>query len=267
MARQTIAEIRRAVDALLARLPADGEPDGPARAAVEALRADGRRAVDALLARYDRAMFAAKRERVRLEAMLEPERAARSRGFLRVCGVDEAGRGPLAGPVVAAAVILPDGFLPAGVNDSKKLDEARREEIYGKIASEPGVAYAVGMVAPHVIDRLNILNATFLAMRQAIAALAPAPDHALVDGWPIRALALPQTALVGGDGLSVSIACASIVAKVTRDRLMKRLARRFPHWGFEVHKGYGTPDHLDAIRRHGPSPIHRRSFRGAGGDR
>lgn len=183
-----------------------------------------------------------------------------ARGIRPVAGVDEAGRGPLAGPVVAAAVILPEGHAPDGLDDSKKLSPARRERLFAELTSDPRVHYAVGSAGPDEIDALNILRATHLAMRRALGLLKPRAAHVLVDGRPVPDLPAPQSALVGGDGLSLSIAAASIIAKVTRDRQMADWDARFPQYGFARHKGYGVPEHLAAIHRHGPCPIHRRSF-------
>ncbi len=189
------------------------------------------------------------------------ERAAWRSGFLRVAGVDEAGRGPLAGPVVAAAVVLaPDRPIP-GLQDSKLLTAARREFLFDRILEE-AAAVGIGMVDPETIDRVNILEATRLAMLAALDKLAPRPDLVLVDALRLSALPCPQTSLVRGDRRSASIAAASIVAKVTRDRLMLEAEARFPEYGFGRHKGYPTPEHLAALRRHGPCPIHRRTFHG-----
>lgn len=184
-----------------------------------------------------------------------------------LAGVDEAGRGPLAGPVVAAAVILPRSWvlegIPeawAGLNDSKQLSEGRREGFFTGLVAHPEVRHAIASVDPSVIDAINILQATHRAMNQALAALGGDVEHALVDGRPVRTLRLPQTALVKGDSLSYSIAAASVLAKVTRDRVMREADARWPGYGFAVHKGYPTPEHLEAIARLGPSPIHRLSF-------
>ncbi|MFM8683091.1 MAG: ribonuclease HII [Chthoniobacterales bacterium] len=188
------------------------------------------------------------------------ERALRARGFLFVAGVDEAGRGPLAGPVVAAAVILPDDFALDGLNDSKKVSAAKREKFYAILTATAEILWAVAEATVEEIDRLNILRATHLAMARAIEALPRKPDHALVDGLPVRGLPVEHTALVEGDSLSLSIAAASIVAKVTRDRLMVELDARHPQYGFAQHKGYGVKKHLEALRNHGPCPAHRRTF-------
>jgi ribonuclease HII len=201
-----------------------------------------------------------------------PDRFAFERELLRLgvanfAGVDEAGRGPLAGPVVAAAVRLPGdwvtGGLPpelAGLNDSKQLSAAQRERFYEFLTQEPGVHYGIADVGAREIDELNILRATHHAMNRALAQLRPPARHALVDGHPVDTLEVPQTALVQGDARSYSIAAASVLAKVTRDRMMAGFDRQYPAYGFAVHKGYGTPDHLAALARHGPCPIHRRSF-------
>ena len=188
------------------------------------------------------------------------ERALRARGFVLVAGVDEAGRGPLAGPVVAAAVILPDNFALGGLNDSKKVSAAKRDKYYAVLTATAEILWAVAEATVEEIDRLNILRATHLAMARAIEALPRKPDHALVDGLPVRGLPVEHTALVEGDSLSLSIAAASIVAKVTRDRLMVELDARHPQYGFARHKGYGVREHLEALRKHGPCPVHRRTF-------
>jgi len=188
------------------------------------------------------------------------ERALRARGFLFVAGVDEAGRGPLAGPVVAAAVILPDDCAIEGLNDSKKLTTKKREHFHATLSVRADIHWGIGQADVAEIDRLNILRATHLAMARAVAALPRKPDHALVDGLPVRGLPVPHTALVAGDTLSLSIAAASIMAKVTRDRLMTALDAEYPQYGFARHKGYGVREHLQALRNHGPCPVHRRSF-------
>ena len=190
-----------------------------------------------------------------------------SAGLTRVAGVDEAGRGPLAGPVVAAAVVLPSDWermgLPAeldGLNDSKQLTEAKREKFFEALMSLTVIQWAVVSIEASTIDQINILQATHRAMNEALTKLEPAPEHALVDGNPVKSLCFPQTAIVKGDARSFSIAAASVLAKVTRDRQAAEWDGRWPEYGFAVHKGYGTPQHLEAIRKHGPCPIHRRSF-------
>jgi len=191
---------------------------------------------------------------------LDFEERLRASGFCTIAGVDEAGRGPLAGPVVAAAVILPQGFSHPRLDDSKKLSEKIRARLFEELSEAPDVTSAVVEVGPQEIDRLNILRATHEAMRRAVAKLLPEPDHVLIDGLPVRPFPKPQTALVGGDGLSLSIAAASIFAKVTRDRLMLALDAQYPQYAFAQHKGYGTALHLARLQEHGPCPAHRRSF-------
>ena len=195
------------------------------------------------------------------------ERVLFASGIERVAGVDEAGRGPLAGPVVAAAVILPRAWVLEGIpdafadlNDSKQLTEAQRDRFFAGLTGDPAVRFAIAAVEPSVIDEINILQATHRAMNQALADLGDDVDHALVDGRPVRSLRLPQTALVKGDSLSYSIAAASVLAKVTRDRVMREAEGRWPGYGFASHKGYPTPEHLEAVARLGPCPIHRLSF-------
>lgn len=178
-----------------------------------------------------------------------------------VAGIDEAGRGPLAGPVVAAAVILPEGFTHRHLNDSKRLSPARRARIYRELTGNLAVTWAAAVVDSTEVDRLNILRATHEAMRRAFHALPLRPDHVLIDGLPVHPFPVAQTALVGGDALSLSIAAASVVAKVTRDRLMEELDACYPGYGFSRHKGYATSHHLAILARHGPCPIHRFSFR------
>lgn len=181
------------------------------------------------------------------------------RGIDCVCGVDEAGRGPLAGPVVAAAVILPHDFVLDGLDDSKKLTEKRREALFDRIR-EQAVAYAIATVEADEIDRINILQATFRAMQQAVTSLSISADYALIDGNRAPALQIPCQCIVGGDGLSLSIAAASVLAKVTRDRQMRKLDEIYPGYGFATHKGYGTKAHHTAILEQGPTPIHRMTF-------
>lgn len=190
---------------------------------------------------------------------LRYERRLWHRGLLQIAGVDEVGVGPMAGPVVAAAVIFPPERFVSGVHDSKQLAPAQREDLYDPIMSA-ALAVGVGVASVDEIDRVNIFWAAMRASERAVAALGRTPDHILVDGREIRGLKLPQTSIVGGDRKSFCIAAASIVAKVTRDRLMVELDAQFPGYGLAHHKGYCTPEHLDALSRLGPSPIHRRSF-------
>lgn len=195
------------------------------------------------------------------------ERELWSRGITQVAGVDEAGRGPLAGPVVAAAVVLPHVWQHGGfderlrdLNDSKQLTEAQRENFFSILTTHPEVRFAIAVVDAATIDRINILQATHRAMNEALAKLEPQPEHVLVDGKPVKTMKLPNTAIVKGDAKSYSIAAASVLAKVTRDRMMLEFHAQFPDYGFAEHKGYGTPQHLAAIAEHGACPIHRRSF-------
>ena len=190
----------------------------------------------------------------------EHEEALRRTGISLIAGIDEAGRGPLAGPVVAAVVILPDGFSHGKLTDSKKLTELQRETIYLELTSRADVRWAVSISEAEEIDRINILRATHQAMRRAVIALVQKPEHALIDGLPVRPFPIPQTALVKGDAKSFSIAAASVIAKVTRDRIMLEMDARHPAYGFARHKGYGTELHLERLRIHGPSPIHRKTF-------
>ena len=180
-------------------------------------------------------------------------------GIRMICGVDEAGRGPLAGPVCAAAVILPPNLDIPGLNDSKKLTDKRRRELY-PVIKEQAIAYGIAMVDHQVIDEINILQATYLAMKQAIAQLAVKPDLALVDGNRSADFGVPVETVVHGDSLSASIAAASVLAKVTRDDYMLQMAQQYPGYGFEIHKGYGTKAHYEALRNLGASDIHRMSF-------
>jgi ribonuclease HII len=184
-----------------------------------------------------------------------------STGIALVAGIDEAGRGPLAGPVVAAATVLPAEFSLAGLNDSKQLTEPVREQFFEALTA-PGklVCYGIGFAEPAEIDRLNILRATFLAMERAVMALPLRPDHLLIDGLPVPVFQQPQTAVVDGDAKSMSIAAASVIAKVTRDRMMRKWHSEFPQYDFDQNKGYGTRAHLESLQIHGPCPIHRRSF-------
>ena len=197
----------------------------------------------------------------------EFERPLWQQGISRIAGVDEAGRGPLAGPVVAAAAILPSRWaesgLPAelaGLNDSKQLTEVRREKFFIFINSCDEIEFGIAKVTALVIDEINILQATHRAMNEALAKLHPLPPHALVDGRPVKTLRVSQTAIVKGDARSYSIAAASVLAKVTRDRLMLEYAAQFPEYGFAEHKGYGTAKHLAAIANHGACVIHRKTF-------
>jgi ribonuclease HII len=191
---------------------------------------------------------------------LRHEKRAYDDGATLVAGVDEAGRGPLAGPVVAAAAILPREFRHKTLNDSKQLTELEREKIYAELTSRPDVQWALGISDVEVIDTYNILRATWRAMVLALDALPVKPDYVLVDGLRVPAIRIAQKPIVGGDAKSYSIAAASVIAKVTRDRLMLQLHAQYPQYNFAQHKGYGTPEHLAALGQFGPSPIHRKSF-------
>ena len=191
--------------------------------------------------------------------MWEIEEGFQARGYAVICGVDEAGRGPLAGPVCAAAVILPDHLELPGLTDSKKLTDKKRRELFPLI-KEQAVAYGIGFASEQEIDAINILQATFLAMGRALEQLGVKPDLALIDGNREKDFGIPVKTVVKGDSLSANIAAASILAKVTRDDLMVGRAKQYPEYGFEIHKGYGTKAHYEALRQHGPSPVHRMTF-------
>ena len=193
----------------------------------------------------------------RLEAMRAYEKEYDACSF--ICGIDEAGRGPLAGPVVAGAVVLKKDAQILYLNDSKKLSEKRREELYLEI-QEKAVSWAVGIVSPERIDEINILQATYEAMREAVSKLSVPPDILLNDAVTIPGLDIPQVSIIKGDAKSVSIAAASVMAKVTRDHMMARYGELYPQYGFAKHKGYGTAAHIAALKEFGPCPIHRRSF-------
>ncbi|BBW96705.1 ribonuclease HII [Geobacillus sp. FSL W8-0032] len=247
MKRYTVKEI----EALLPQLGAD-DPHW------EWLRRDERKSVQALLARLDREQARRRAEKQRWEALLRWERELYAAGAARIAGIDEAGRGPLAGPVVAAAVILPAGAYLPGLDDSKRLTPAKREALFAQIEA-CAVAIGIGIVSAAEIDEWNIYEATRRAMAKAVENLSPPPDYLLVDAMTVPC-SLPQRSLIKGDASSASIAAASVIAKVTRDRWMTELDRRYPQYGFARHMGYGTPEHLQAIRRYGVTPEHRRSF-------
>ena len=191
--------------------------------------------------------------------MWEIENQHFANGIVTICGVDEAGRGPLAGPVCAAAVILPPNLEIPGLTDSKKLSDKRRRELY-PVIMEKAVAFGIGLASHEEIDEINILQATFLAMERAMAQLNVRPDLALIDGNRQKDFGLPVETGVKGDSLSASIAAASVLAKVTRDDIMVAMAQEYPGYGFEIHKGYGTKAHYEALTTYGPSPVHRMTF-------
>lgn len=190
---------------------------------------------------------------------LKFENTARENGYLSICGVDEAGRGPLAGPVCAAAVILPDNTIIDGVNDSKKLSEKNREALFDVI-KETSVAYSIAFASVEEIEEMNILNATMLAMKRAVDGLQSKADYAMIDGNRLPSLDIDSECIVKGDAKSMSIACASILAKVSRDRLLYKYAEEYPQYHFDKHKGYGTKLHVEALQEYGPCPYHRMSF-------
>ncbi len=222
---------------------------------VEALRKDSRAAAGRLVKRYERQQ----KEIQRIEAMYRYEKEARNEGHSNIAGVDEAGRGPLAGPVSVAAVILPDGLIIPKINDSKKLSEKVRNELYDEIMAK-AISVRQVFVDERTIDRVNILQATMNGMYEAIFALDPQPDKVLLDAVRLENLPMESLSLIKGDAKSATIAAASIIAKVARDRLMDEYDRKYPEYGFGEHKGYGTASHIEAIKKYGPCPIHRRSF-------
>lgn len=195
----------------------------------------------------------------RQQAMWEYEKKAYSNGYSLVAGVDEAGRGPLAGPVFAACVILPKDCIIDGINDSKKLSEKKRELLFDEICQK-AISYSIASVDEKKIDEVNILNATHIAMNKAVEGMKIPPDYVLIDGNSIKNMKTPHETIVKGDQKSISIAAASILAKVSRDRYILKLSEKYPQYGFEKHKGYGTKLHTDAILKYGPSPIHRKTF-------
>jgi len=223
------------------------------------LNTDSRASVQKLAARYQRKIEKYRKEIERLKGMSKFENYLRSRGISYIAGVDEAGRGPLAGPVYAAAVILPPDVMIEGINDSKKLSESKREELFD-IITEKAVAYSISSVSEQEIDRINIRNAAYKAMAQAVAGLSISPQHILIDGDAVKGINKPYTCIVSGDSLSISVAAASILAKVSRDRYIKQLDREYPVYGFAKHKGYGTAEHIEAIKKYGICPVHRKSF-------
>lgn len=248
MAEQKIGEIKKILESTDVELLPQ---------VLENFRTDERAGVKTLVAKYDKCYESLLEEKERTEKMKMYEKKYSDYEF--ICGIDEAGRGPLAGPVVAGAVILPKDCDILYINDSKKLTEKKREELYD-IIKEKAVAYGIGMATPERIDEINILQATYEAMRSAIAQMAVEPDLLLNDAVTIPQVPIKQVPIIKGDAKSISIAAASILAKVTRDRMMKEYSIIYPEYGFEGHKGYGSPSHIEAIKVYGPSPIHRRSF-------
>ncbi|HTP27257.1 MAG TPA: ribonuclease HII [Anaeromyxobacteraceae bacterium] len=225
----------------------------------KALKKDGRAGARAIVEAILRRRRENRSEGQRLRNLLRFEAPLWARGLTRIAGIDEAGMAPLAGPVVAAAVILPRDFRPRGIDDSKRLDAAARERLAFEI-KRAACCFAVGVATVEEIDAINIYRAGLLAMRRAVEGLASCPEHLLIDARKLPDLKIPQDGIVHGDALSLTIAAASIVAKTTRDGIMRLCDRRHPGYGFARHKGYPTPEHFAAIRELGPCPIHRRSF-------
>ena len=223
----------------------------------EIYRADERKGVQKLVEQGHKRIQALEQEKERLQQMREFEREYEHLGY--ICGIDEVGRGPFAGPVVAGAVILPPDCEILYVNDSKQLSEKMREQLYDEIM-EKAVSVAVGYASPQRIDEINILQATYEAMREAVSKLDVTPQILLNDAVTIPQITIPQVPIIKGDAKSISIAAASIVAKVTRDRLMREYDKIMPEYGFASNKGYGSKEHIEAIKKYGPTPIHRRSF-------
>ncbi|HEY1373774.1 MAG TPA: ribonuclease HII [Candidatus Binatia bacterium] len=247
----------RSLDALRARLLGADRP--VSAQTLNRLKRDPRRGARLLYGVLKRKYEKERAERLRLDSMLNFERVLWKSGVRAIAGVDEAGTGPLAGPVVAAAVVFSPGVEIAGMNDSKQLDAAARGDLERRIRRAAS-AVAIGIAEVGEIDEINIYQAALLAMRRAVEALPSAPEHLLIDARTIPDVAIPQNAFSKGDGIDFSIAAASIIAKTHRDRLMEQLEETYPGYGFTRHKGYGTPEHQDAIRRLGPSPVHRLSF-------
>ena len=245
-----LAELRKRYVERERPLPADVEA---------ALRSDPRAGAKGILAAVEKRRHANRAEGQRLRHLFRFELEIWATGVTRIAGVDEAGMSPLAGPVVAGAVILPVGWRHVGVDDSKKLDRKEREELAIEIKAK-AVAWGVGLTSPEEIDRINIYWAGLLAMKRAIAALDPAPEHLLIDARKLKDVPLPQHAIIHGDALSFSIAAASIVAKTTRDAIMRGLDVEHPGYGFAKHKGYPVAEHYAALERLGACPVHRRSF-------
>ncbi|MCM1282667.1 MAG: ribonuclease HII [Muribaculaceae bacterium] len=252
-----MTEEKETVGAIKRRLMETGENELPAF--IEAYGDDGRSGVQALVESAEKRLDKYRRELARTEALKKYEREYDN--YLYICGVDEVGRGPLAGPVVAGAVILPKDCDILYINDSKKLSASKREELYGVIM-ERALAVGIGMAGPGRIDEINILQADYEAMREAVGKLSPRPTLLLNDAVTIPGIDIPQVPIIKGDAKSISIGAASIVAKVTRDRLMEEYQDIYPEYGFASNKGYGSREHIEALKKYGPTPIHRRSFIG-----
>jgi len=226
---------------------------------INSLKQDSRVSVTRLLAKWQQKQENLLLEKQRVQHLYEQERLLTSSGYNLIAGVDEAGRGPLAGPVVVGAVILPLGCHLPFINDSKKLSAMQREKLYHLIR-EVAIAVQYAVIDRETIDRLNIYQATVLGMYTAIQQLVPRPEAVLIDAVPLPDLTIPSVSLIGGDAISASIGAASIIAKVERDRIMLTLDEQFPHYGFAKHKGYGTAEHMKALEQYGPCPMHRQSF-------
>jgi ribonuclease HII len=227
----------------------------------ESLRADERSGVKAVFSTWEKRIDKESALLARWEEMSRIERELWAGGHAYIAGIDEVGRGPLAGPVVTAAVVLPQNFYLLGLNDSKKVPERQRREMYSEITAN-AIAYSVTSCAPEIIDQINIYQATLRAMAEAVTSLSVTPSITLNDAVKIPNISIEQRPIVGGDGKSISIAAASIVAKVERDAMMAEYDKQYPGYGFAANMGYGTAEHLTALRRLGPTPIHRRSFAG-----
>lgn len=226
---------------------------------IEMLRNDERKSVQNIAVKMAKKLDAIRKENERLETINIFENEGYDKGYLHIGGIDEAGRGPLAGPVVAAVVVFKPNTKIEGINDSKKLSEAKRDELFD-IIKEQALDYGIGIVNNNEIDEFNILQATYMAMKKAINCLEKAPDYLLIDAATIPGVDTPQKPIIKGDSKSISIAAASILAKVTRDSIMYQYDEMYPEYGFKSHKGYGTKEHYEAIEKHGITPIHRKSF-------
>lgn len=226
---------------------------------INSLKQDSRVSVGRLLARWQQKQEKLLLEKQRIQSLYEQERLLKSCGYNMIAGVDEAGRGPLAGPVVVGAVILPIGCHLPFINDSKKLSARQREELY-QLIKEVAIDVQYAVIDIETIDHLNIYQATIRGMYTVINQLSPQPEAVLIDAVPLPDLAIPSVSLIGGDAISASIGAASIIAKVERDRIMLELDKQFPHYGFAKHKGYGTAEHMKALEQYGPGSMHRQSF-------
>lgn len=248
MAKQTIKEIEKALQTI------ENEQD----VYLKSLQDDERKGVQTLLKRWYKKREEAERLKSHFQKMCVYENKLHVEGYHYIAGIDEVGRGPLAGPVVASAVILPNDFFLPGLDDSKKLSEIKREEFYEIICAE-SLAIGVGIIPAETIDEVNIYQASKLAMMEAVSQLPVQPEYLLIDAMKLP-IHIPQTSIIKGDGASISIAASSVIAKVTRDRMMKKYGKTYPEFGFEKHMGYGTKYHLDAIHTYGITNIHRRTF-------